>query len=207
MVQNMSINDTELKINKIFSIADIKYGISLFKKEEIDYVNNLIIEQEGNLKIKCQIGDKYKVAKPEEVVRQLWIYRLLSYYGYPKKRIEVEKEIQFGSRTGGYADIVVLQKNSQEPYIIFETKRPEIKNGLKQLKSYCNADGAPIGVWSNGNEIIMLHREEPNIYVDIPRIPKVIETLEGVLNERRTLNWLEKNDKLKQGKTTLKKIL
>jgi len=81
----------------------------------------------------------YKVAKPEEIVRQLWIYRLLTEYGYPKERIDVEKVIYFGSRVEpGKADI----------------KRPSRKEGLEQLKSYCNAEGAPIGVWSNGNEII-----------------------------------------------------
>jgi type I restriction enzyme M protein len=79
--------------------------------------------------------------------------------------------------------------------------------GLEQLKSYCNAEGAPIGVWSNGNEIIRLHREEPNIFVEIPRIPKYGETLRDILTERWTIKWLEEHDELKQGKTTLKKIL
>jgi len=208
MAQNMSINDTELKINKIFSIADIKYGISLFKKEEIEYVNNLIIEQEGNLKIKCQIRNKYVPAKPEEIVRQLWIYELLMVYGYPKERIEIEREIQFGANKGGNADITVLQEDNQTPYIIFETKRPERTDGLEQLKTYCNAEGAPIGVWSNGNDIVMLHREEPNIYVDIPRIPKVNEALEDILKvEKRNFEWLEKNNKLNKNKSSLQKIV
>jgi len=207
MVQNMSINDTELKINKIFSIADIKYGISLFKTEEIDYVNSLIVEQEGKLYIKCQIKNEYKQARPEEIVRQLWIYRLLTDYGYPKERIEIERGIHFGSRESGYADITVLQEGNQNSYIIFETKRPERKEGLEQLQSYCNAEGAPIGVWSNGNEIVRFHREEPNIFVKIPRIPKDTETLKDILTERKTIKQLEKNDDLKEGKTTLKKIL
>ncbi|MGC9061142.1 MAG: hypothetical protein ACP5JR_07945 [Thermoplasmata archaeon] len=60
------------------------------------------------------------------------------------------------------------------------------RSGLEQLKSYCNAEGAPIGVWSNGNEMIRLHREEPNIFVEIPRIPKVTETLRDILTERWT---------------------
>ncbi|MGC9059529.1 MAG: N-6 DNA methylase, partial [Candidatus Aenigmatarchaeota archaeon] len=73
--------------------------------------------------------------------------------------------------------------------------------------SYCNAEEASIGVWSNGNEVIRLHREEPNIFVEIPRIPKVTESLRDILTERWTLRWLEEHDELKQGKTTLKKIL
>jgi len=160
----MIVNIAGLKISKIFSSADVKYGISLFKEEEIKYVDNLIIEQKGNLLIKCQIKDKLRVARPEEIIRQLWIYRLLTDYGYPKERIDVERVVYFGSRDSGLADIVVLDKDLIYPYIIFEVKRPQRTAGLEQLKSYCNAEGAPIGVWSNGNEIIRLHREESQYF-------------------------------------------
>jgi type I restriction enzyme M protein len=67
-------------------------------------------------------------------------------------------------------------RDLQHPYIIFEVKRPQRTAGLEQLKSYCNAEGAPIGVWSNGNEMIRLHREEPNIFVEIPKMQKKMET-------------------------------
>jgi len=168
----------------------------------------LLIEKDGKLFIHCQIKDKYKVAKPEEIVRQLWIYRLLTEYRYPKDRIDVERVIYFGSRIEpGRADIVVLHEDLTHYYILFETKRPSRKDGLEELKSNCNAEGAPIAVWSNGNEMIRLHREEPNIFIEIPRIPKVSETLRDILTERWTLNWLDEHDELKQGKTTLKKIL
>lgn len=194
-------------ITQIFSATDVKHGLSLFTDEEIQAVENLITERDGRFHIKCQIKDKYKVAKPEEIVRQLWIYRLLNEYNYPKERIDIERVVYFGSRDSGLADVIVLQEDLQHPYIIFELKRPQRAAGLEQLKSYCNAEGAPIGVWSNGNEIIRLHREEPNIFVEIPRIPKVTETLRDILPERWTLKWLEEHDELKQGKTTLKKVL
>ena len=200
-------NDNLSKIAQIFSASDVKHGISLFTDEEIRAIENAIIERDGKFNIKCQIKDKYKIAKPEEVVRQLWIYRLLNEYCYPRERIDVERIVYFGSRDSGLADVVVLQEDLQHPYIIFEVKRPQRTAGLEQLKSYCNAEGAPIGVWSNGNEMIRLHREEPNIFVEIPRIPKVTETLRDILTERWTLKWLEEHDELKQGKTTLKKIL
>lgn len=198
----------ESKIQKIFSAPDVKHGLSLFTRDEINAVERLIIERDGKYLIKCQIKDRYKVVKPEEIVRQLWIYRLLTEYGYPKERIDVEKVIYFGSRVEpGAADIVVYHEDLTHYYILFEVKRPSRTAGLEQLKSYCNAEGTPIGVWSNGNEIIRLHREEPNLFVEIPRIPKASETLRDILTERWTLKWLEEHDELKQGKTTLKKIL
>jgi len=198
----------ESKIHKIFSPSDVKHGISLFNENEINVIENLIIEVEGELFIRCQIRDRLKKAKPEEIVRQLWIYRLLTEYGYPRDRIDVEKIIYFGSRIDpGAADIVIFHEDLIHYYILFEVKRPSRTAGLEQLKSYCNAEGAPIGVWSNGNEIIRLHREEPNIFIEIPRLPKASESLRDILTERWTLQWLEEYDELKQGKTTLKKIL
>ena len=195
------------KIQRIFSAPEVKHGLSLFSKKELDFVENLIIEKEGKLFIKCQIKDKYKPAKPEEIVRQLFIHRMISEYKYPKERIDVERVIYFGSRDSGLADIVIMHEDMTHPFIIIETKRPKRSDGLEQLKSYCNAEGAPVGIWSNGNEIILLHREEPNIFTSIPRIPRVTETLRDVLTERWNIKWLEENDELKKGKTTLKKIL
>jgi len=65
----------KLNLQKIFSAPDVKHGLSLFNSDEINAIKGLIIEQEGKYLIKCQIKNRYKIAKPEEIVRQLWIYR------------------------------------------------------------------------------------------------------------------------------------
>lgn len=197
-----------LNLQKMFSVPDVEYGLSLFNSDEINAIKRLIIEQEGKYFIKCQIKNRYKIAKPEEIVRQLWIYRLLDEYNYPKERIGVKKTIYFGSRIEPqFADIVVFQEDLKHYHILFEIKKPDRTAGLEQLKSYCNTEGAPIAIWSNGNEIVRLCKEETNLFVEIPRIPKVSETLGEILTERWTFKWLEKNNELKQGKNTLKKIL
>jgi len=197
-----------LNLQKIFSAPDVKYGLSLFNSEEINAIERLIIEQEGKYFIKCQIKNRNKIAKPEEIVRQLWIYRLVNEYNYPKERIGVKKIVYFASQIGSqFADIVVFQEDLKHYYILFEIKRPYRTAGLKQLKSYCNTEGAPIGIWSNGDETIRLHREEPNLFVEIPRIPKISETLKDILTERWIFKWLKEHNELKQGKNTLKKIL
>jgi len=197
-----------LNLQKIFSALDVKHGLSLFNSDEINAIERLIIEQEGKYFIKCQIKNRYKIAKPEEIVRQLWIYRLLNEYNYPKKRIGVKKTINFASQIEPQAvDIVVFQEDLKHYYILFEIKRPDRTAGLERLKSYCNTEGAPIGIWSNGDEMIRLHREGPDLFVEIPRIPKISETPRDVLTERWTFKWLEEHNELKQGKNTLIKIL
>jgi type I restriction enzyme M protein len=67
---------------------------------------------------------------------------------------------------------------------------------LEQLKSYCNAEGAPIAVWTNGGEVVILHREDPNIYRSIPDLPRVTQTLSQVINERVTIDELAERNKL-----------
>ena len=83
------------KISKILSAPDVKHGISLFNNKEVNAVDKLITLLDGKYFIKCQIKNKYKVAKPEEIVRQLWIYRLFNEYNYPKERIDVKKIVYF----------------------------------------------------------------------------------------------------------------
>jgi len=198
----------KLNLQKIFSAPDVKHGLSLFNSNEINAIKKLTIEQEGKYFIKCQIKNRYKIAKPEEIVRQLWIYRLLNEYNYPKKRIGVKKTIYFASLIEPHAvDIVVFQEDLKDFHILFEIKKPDRTAGLEQLKSYCSTEGTPIGIWSNGNEIIRLYKEELNLFVEIPRIPKISETLGEILTERRVFKWLEEHNELKQGKNTLKKIL
>jgi len=34
-------------------------------------------------------------------------------------------------------------------------KKPKRRDGLEQLKSYCNTEGAPIAVWTNGAEVVI----------------------------------------------------
>ena len=57
-------------------------------------------------------------------------------------------------------------------YIIIEVKKPKLKDGKEQLKSYCNATGATMAVWSNGLQISYFHRKDPNYFEEIPDIPK-----------------------------------
>gem|GEM_PF-2485932 len=54
------------KVEQIFSASDVKHGLSLFTSEEISAVERLIEDRDGKFYIKCQINDRYKIAKPEE---------------------------------------------------------------------------------------------------------------------------------------------
>jgi type I restriction enzyme M protein len=133
----------------------------------------------------------------------------MDHYGYPKERIAVEKPVYFGSAVHEKAaDIVVWEKDAPTtPYIIVEVKRPKRKDGLEQLKAYCNAEGSPIGVWTNGGQTIALHREDPNLFRSLPEIPKATQKLSELLAERWTLEDLERENKLVTERRSLKSVI
>lgn len=86
-----------------------------------------------------------KKSAPEEIVRQLYLDRLINKYKYPRELIDVETIVNFG-REKKRADIIIYKDDKITPYILVEVKAPNVKNDAKQLKSYLNAEGAEIGV-------------------------------------------------------------
>ncbi|GHT10800.1 restriction endonuclease subunit M [Bacteroidia bacterium] len=157
--------------------------------------------------IQCIARKKEIRLTPEEAVRQLYLEILLNDYGYPADRIELEYNVTFG-REKKRADIVIFDKDqTTTPYIIVELKKPRLKDGKEQLKSYCNATGAPIGVWTNGDSISFYHRRDPNYFEDIPGIPKATEKLSDILSERWTIKTLIERDKLVNERKSLKGLV
>lgn len=142
-------------------------------------------------------------SSPEEIVRQLWVYKLIHTYGYQPDEIELEKSVYFGSTEGTKAaDIVVYTDNlKQTPKIIVEVKKPKRKDGIEQLKSYLNAEGSPVGLWSNGSisDRIILYRPYPKDFDDtLSELPKRDQKPKDVLEARRTLGHLERKFNFKE---------
>ena len=197
-------------ISKI--VADSNYKIEQFNQTEIDSVESLITtktDKKGKevYYVKCQIRDKEIKLTDEELVRQLYINKLINEYNYPKEKMELEYSVSFG-REKKRADIVIFDKiATTSPYIIVELKKPKLKDGKEQLKSYCNATGAPIGVWTNGGQISFYHRKDPNFFEDLPNIPAFDEKLSDILSERWTIEDLISKDKLITEKKNLKDLI
>lgn len=192
-------------------LKDSNYHLALFTADEIDALRQQIFTKEHRGKetpfVKCIVRDKDIQIKPEEIVRQLYAARLINEYGYPKKRLAFEYSVNFG-REKKSADIVIFDKDrSDTSFIIVELKKPKLKDGKNQLRSYCNATGAPIGVWTNGEKISHYHRKDPNYFEDITDIPKANQSLKDILSERFTLKDLIIKDKIANERKSLKDII
>ena len=192
-------------------LKNTNYDVSLFSEEARKYIEDAIIIKTVRDKetpfITCLKRGKEIVLKPEEAVRQLYLYKLIHEYGYPASRIEVEFPIHFG-REVKRADIAIMDKDRpMVPYIIVELKKPKLSDGKEQLKSYCNATGAPIGVWTNGEQISYYNRKDPNYFEPITNIPKVTEKLSDIINEKFTYEDLKKIDRISQQKRSLRSLI
>jgi type I restriction enzyme M protein len=166
-----------------------------FYADEKDHVYVKTLEHNG--KDKVVLTDK-KTA-PEEIVRQLFLYELLNVYKYPKDRVKLEVDVQFGREIGKKrADVVVYREDMKTPYLMVEVKKPDVKDGLGQLKSYANATGAPILVLTDGKLQNNLLRTDPNLFEDLPDLPKFNETVEDVQKKVITYDDLDDVNNLKQ---------
>lgn len=188
-------------LSKIFKNPDD--DLALFKNLNVlefyeDEKSRVYVKTlEYNGKDKIVLTDN-KIA-PEEIVRQLFLYELLNEYKYPKDRIKLEVDVQFGREIGKKrADIVVYREDMETPYLMVEVKKPDVKDGLGQLKSYANATGAPILILTDGKLQNNLLRTDPNLFEDLPDLPKFNETIEDVQKKIITFNDLEEVTNLKQ---------
>lgn len=174
-------------------LQDDKSALSLRAMGDaaIAAVEAMLLEKNGKIFLKCQVRGKDILAKPEEIIRQLWLHRLVHNYGYPVQRLSLEHPITFGRDSSKRADIVVFDADRPTvPYLIVEVKQSKFKDGKEQLRSYTHATGAPLALWSNGADSIIWHRKNPNYFVEIPDLPTATQTIDDIAGQPWTMQTL-----------------
>jgi type I restriction enzyme M protein len=192
-------------------LRDSNYKLSQFEMAEIERLEQSITlktTKSGEVPYTiCLARQKAIKLTPEEAIRQLYLRVLTDRLHYPLSRIQVEYGVNFG-REVKRADIVVMDKDRPTTvYMLVELKKPKLKDGKDQLRSYCNATGAPIAIWTNGEQISYYQRKDPNYFEDIPGLPNANQTLADILQIKFTLEDLIKNDKLKKENKSLKTLI
>jgi type I restriction enzyme M protein len=192
-------------------LKDSNYKLSQFMASEIGQLEQRITLKEtksGHVPYtRCLVRQKEIKLTPEEAIRQLYLIILIDRLHYPLSRIQVEYGVNFG-REVKRADIVVMDKDRPNTiYMIVELKKPKLKDGKDQLRSYCNATGSPIAVWTNGDQISYYQRKDPNYFEDIPGLPNANQTLADILQIKFTLEDLIANDKLVKENKSLKTLI
>ncbi|EPF17262.1 MAG: DNA methylase [Microcystis aeruginosa Ma_MB_F_20061100_S19] len=192
-------------------LKDSSYKLSQFTPAEIEQLEQTItLKKTKNGEAPytiCLVRKKEIKLTPEEAIRQLYLRVLSDRLHYPLSRIQVEYGVNFG-REVKRADIAVMDKDRLNTvYILVEVKSPKWKDGKAQLRSYCNATGSPMAVWTNGDQISYYQRKDPNYFEDIPDIPNSNQTLADILQIKFTLDDLIANDKLVKENKSLKTLI
>lgn len=183
-------------LDKIFKDPSVVYGLKEF--EDVNFEKALYVWEENkrfyirdikSANPRIIFDEEKQISKPEEIIRQLWLHKLHGNLKYPLDRLETEKSIHFGREIHAKAaDIIVYKEDKVTPYIIVEVKSPSEVKGIDQLKSYLNAEGCEIGIWSNGIDRVILYRNYPNQFEDtLSEIPPADKTIDDILSEKKTL--------------------
>lgn len=190
-------------LDKIFKSPDQQYSLDEFAGIHPEDVLDIFEKEKGKFYLKCLKRNKdlliwneeKQTGEPEEIVRQLWIHKLIHEYRYPLERIGVEVAVDFGREVHEKAaDIVVFLEDKETAWIVLEVKSPDQKDGLEQVKSYLNAKGGPLGVLTDGKTKIILYRPYPHQFENTLRdIPKADQTIQDVLEETLTIDDLDPN--------------
>ncbi|MFH1656313.1 MAG: N-6 DNA methylase [Candidatus Nealsonbacteria bacterium] len=189
------ISKTKEIISKVFGDEEVAYGLKEFENIDLEKTLKIIEQEKGKFyiedkkskKLRLVFDEEKQKGRPEEIIRQLWLFKLNDYYKYPFDRIDVEKSIHFGREIHTKAaDIIIYKKDKITPYIIIEVKSPNEKKGIEQLKSYLSAEGSEIGVWSNGIGRVVLYRPYPKEFQDsLSDIPKADQTIDDLFEVKK----------------------
>ena len=97
-------------------LKDSNYHLDLFHTSEIQSLRQRIEGKKRPITY-CPIRGKAVQLKPEELIRQLYVERLLNRYHYPRERVRFEHLVNFG-REKKRADIVILDKDRADTLFI-----------------------------------------------------------------------------------------
>jgi len=121
------------KLSALLSLPSKSLPVETFLPRAVKAVEGSLVEKNGKPYITCAVRHKDVLAKPEEVVRQLWIQTLLKQYHYPIERLAVEYPVTFGRDTSKRADIVVFDADRPTvPYLIVEVKQITSKGAIPE---------------------------------------------------------------------------
>lgn len=152
----------------------------MITKENLKEVLEPSYNKEG--KIYSPLGKKYKVATPEEIVRQKFVCTLVNSYGYTLEQMAEELKVKDG-KGSTRADIVIWKspKDKQDknpPLIIVECKADNIRiseEDYRQGESYARITNAPFFVTHNSYETRfwrVIKDKMPGFIQEIANIPK-----------------------------------
>ena len=154
-------------------------------------------------KIFAPLKDKWLVVKPEEIVRQKYICRLVDSYGYSLDQMAQELQVTNSQRGQGAArgDIVIWRnkedkQNSKSALIVVECKAESVT--IHQEDYY---QGYNYAAWAGADFFVTTNLKETRIFRVVKgEIPKRLEEIADIPDAVKATNQKEIDKLLKQTK-------
>jgi len=170
---------------------------------------NELVPKIKNGKLFAILKNKWLEAKPEEIVRQKFIAKLIDEYGYSPEQMAQEMQVSNSKRGSGraQADIVVWKTKKDKiennrAFLVIECKAPNIK--LKLEDCY---QGMNYATWTRAKIFAIYNDNELQVYkIDDSKIPILIDAFKPindipkaneVLDEKELEKFLQKTREFK----------
>lgn len=164
-----------------------------------------IAVKEKDSKIWSHVRNKWLVKTPEEIVRQQFLIRLVSQYGYQLDQIDEEVETTGSGSGKARADYVLWRTRDDKigkksPFIVVECKADNVAIDQKvyfQGEHYARYAGAPFFITHNNNETKywrVIIGKMPGSIEEIEDIPKVDSTEKQVQELLSKLKVFKENE-------------
>lgn len=132
--------------------------------------------------------DKKQVAKSQkEVVRQLFIRKLIIDYGYPRENVRIDEMVRIG-RQRKKVDVVVYHDDKKEPWMLINVKSPYERLDVQAAKNYLKMNKSSLAVAVNGKAKTVLYSHSDMVFDNLPDLP----TYEEYLKVKNTSNPVSK---------------
>jgi hypothetical protein len=129
------------------------------------------------------IRQAWVAATPEEVVRQMWIQRMIGELKFPRELLAVEKELRALPHLAQEKNTLPNRRidllsfmNTTTPLLLIECKAEELTDeALNQAISYNHYVKAPYVAIVNGSDIRFCYQQK-----EISRLPTYLELVEAL---------------------------
>jgi len=163
-----------------------------FKRDD----KNELVPIEKNGKIFAILKNKWLEAKPEEIVRQKFIAKLIDEYGYLPEQMAQEMKVSNSKRGSGkaQADIVVWKTkedkiNQKKAFLVVECKAPTVKLRLEDCYQ-----GMNYATWSRAKIFAIYNDNELQVYkIDDSKIPILSDSFKPINDIPKASEILDKN--------------
>ena len=195
-------------IANILAASSSGYALDIFTAEEIAALE--ILQKRGKPYLTCHITGKERLAKPEEISPPTLPAQTHSRIWLPQgpHRHREGRLLRFvdARKTGRYRR-VRKGRPPTRPISSSNARSPSAKTASNNSSPTATPKARPSASGRTAAKSLYLHREEPNLFKNLPDIPRADQKLSDLLSERWDIKRLTDENRLVHERLSLRDII